>query len=610
MKGRRERFFEIGTRLQEAGLWIIAGAVPLAWTDSLQAEYVLPKVVLLSLALTLSSAGAVLAAWTRDRGTAGTPLDLPLLVCGAALALSTVFSAAPISSALGQYNSHAYGLWGGVLCAAVYYLTVWGEDPARDRRVVRVCLASAALVGLYALLQSAGFELFARTAKPRDGRAMSTIGGPVFLGGYLALLFPLSLHMAFDDVKAGSARFVPAAAVAAGLWASIARGSWLGGLAGAGLYLVLAHGGKARRLTRRSWFLAACAAAVVGALLLSRMAARETPVWEGPRLEVWRAAWTTFKEAPLLGTGPDTFELGFRRHRRIEFIRYAGKVVFQVHAHNDVLQAMATTGLLGTAAYLLLLVTVVRCLLRGLADPGRRGLSAACFASLAALFVHMKFNPVTLETLVLAGALAGLLVREDRAKTAGGFRWPALLVLVFAAGSVLLSARLAAADLEFKRGRAWIKAGDNDRAYRHLRKAVSLSPCELEYLRTTVNHLIETAYADPSSGVAIEYFDYAARYGERALACHPNDMHSHYILGVASLMQAQAGVPGRLEVAERELDAALPLDPYYWPLIRARLRAAIVRGDKAAAAEMKERTRLMDAWHPAGPDPFEGLLRD
>ncbi len=96
--------------------------------------------------------------------------------------------------------------------------------------------------------------------------------------------------------------------------------------------------------------------------LLDRTAAgREGAVSAQVRLYIWRDTVPMILERPLLGHGPDNFTEAFRPHMdedlKAAITDAAGQVSTVDRAHNHLLQIAATTGLLGLAAYVWILVS-------------------------------------------------------------------------------------------------------------------------------------------------------------------------------------------------------------------------------------------------------------
>jgi hypothetical protein len=206
---------------------------------------------------------------------------------------------------------------------------------------------------------------------------------------------------------------------------------------------------------------------------------------------------------------------------------------------------------------------------------------------LAALFVNLQLNIVSLPAYASAALAAGLLMRRVRSPGTGAAarRLKLGAILLFAAGSTVFSLRLTAADRELKLAR---EATDPAEAMRLYQGAIALNPCELRYHLAYVSFLTaligRTAGAERANAV-----DRIAASGATATACHPNDAVAHYISGSGALLQAILGRRERLADAEAELDAALRLDPYRLDVLDWRRQAATLRGDKELERALLER---------------------
>ena len=581
--------------LTVAGL-VLAAAVPLAWCRFVADEYILPEVALLSAGLLLAAAGAALAGRKREPVDLSTPLDRPLAAVLLAWALAAAFSLDPRYSALGTYGSYTYGVWQVASCALLFTLAASCANEEARRLVLKSALGAAMLVSAYAVLQAAGLDPFVPAADLPAGRAISTLGSPVFLGAYLTVWLPAALHWAVAEKADRAFGSAALALIAAGLLASVSRGAWLASAAGAAVYLGLTGRLRAPRWSPRRWLAAALASTAAAAWIVRALLRRSALglSFGAERLELWRSAGRIFLRRPWLGTGPDVFEQGLRLTRTEELVRQMGQGYRLGHAHNDLLQVLATTGLLGLAAYLWLLGSTAAAARRACAEEPRER-NAALAAGLAALLVNLQLNIASLPAYVSAALAAGLLLRPRASAASGTLARRAKLAgaAAFAAASVLLSGRLVAADREMKLAR---DAADPAAAARLYRAALAKSPCELRY-RLALAKLLSDRVGSTAGAERQAVVDELADLGPEAVACHPNDSVAHYIAGSGALLQAILGRRERLAVAESELDAALRLDPFRLDLLDWRRQAATLRGDKELERSLLERLDRIRSLH-------------
>lgn len=571
--------------LLAAGLALAAAGAPLAWTQVVVEEYTLPKLLCLALGVLVAAGGAA-ASLRRGAAPSRTPLDWPLLAGAAALSLSAWFSQDPWQSVLGEYNLRTYGAGTLALCAALGWLAAGWLDARGRRRTLTLCVRAAGLVGLYAALQGLGLEPFEISAAVlQSGRAVSTIGSPVHLGAFLALLLPVGLHL--WRAERGPLPALCLALMAAGLWASISRGAWLAAGLGCALFSLLA--GWRPRWGRGAWLALLLAGGAAAGLMGRKLAQRPTRDSDVARVEGWKVAWRIFGEHPWLGTGPDTFGPAFRRRKTEAFLKTgSGTTLYHADAHNDLLQALSTTGLAGTLAYLALLGALAWAARRALLDPERREEAAALSAGLVSLFLVMKLNPASIEVLALAAVLSGLLCAgQGPARTARASRAWAGLLLLFGALAAAAVLRLGLADRQSQLARGHLARGHAQEVLRHIRRACALHPAELKYRIIHVNQLMDLVRADRHPGRRAAWLAEAEASALEGLRRRPNDVNAPYIAGYVSLIWAQVGNRDKLPAAEAHLDAALKLDPTFLPLLEVRLDAARLRGD---AAELERRS--------------------
>jgi len=268
----------------------------------------------------------------------GNPRALVVLVV---LLLSTRTSIVPGWSAYGLPGDWAYGFV-PILC----YLLLT-TMPLRSTAWLK--WAGVAL-SVHALVQVAGLDPYVPVLPA--GRAIAWVGTNINLAAILAMAGPVS------------GPFLPI--ILAGVWACGSRGA---------LFAIV----FAMAPSKLRWALAA--------MMLAFMLLSPAPK-DIARVEMVRIAWRGFVASPWLGNGPSTYEAVFTKGRTKRLDAAVGTGYMQGYAHNDIAEALCSTGILGLLAYLCFIWPLRRC------------------ASLVSLFVFMKFNPAGFDVFCVAALIA------------------------------------------------------------------------------------------------------------------------------------------------------------------------------------------------------------
>jgi len=572
--------------------WCLAlaafGPLFAAW-PGLASPYALPKLAVLAFAAAAASFCAARPAAEKPSSGAKPDILRPLAALLGAAALACVFSYDRPESLLGEYSMRSHGLLTFVLCAAVAALAQ-SSGPAFPAFALAAGAGAGAALSAYGLVQLAGFDpVLNAIGTLAYGRVGSLAGSPVALGGILATLLPLQLRLALDGEGprrrgAGWACLALTAAVLVLTWS---RGAWLAAAAGAVCYLLWT--GRAPRPGARLKL--AAALVLAGAALAFAMGrVRPTAGSDRGRVAVWSSAWRMFAAHPLTGVGPDAFDLMLGRHKTEAYVRAYGGSGGQAHAHNDFLQALATTGLLGFAAYAWLLVAAWRRLRHALLDPDLRAGSAAAGAGLAALFVFAKFNPVPLDAFAAAALLLGLL--DPR-----GARPRVLPAAAFAASAagVLAAAWLLAADRRCLEGMRAQRDGLLERAVSRYAAAARLNPHEARYGFWLVGALRERARTEREPALRLALGADAVAAARALEREHPLDVRALHALGGSLAALALQGGPDGMTEAAAVLERGPASDWSYRPLLETRLTVANLRRDRRAADDSAARLARLDA---------------
>jgi O-antigen ligase/tetratricopeptide (TPR) repeat protein len=244
----------------------------------------------------------------------------------------------------------------------------WGKLAGAAGLAVLIAVA-------YGAIQRFGWDPIAWGLDPTD-RPFGTLGNPDMYGHLLAAAVAACIALAFvaPDLRVRLAAIVLGASSLAMLAIIGTRGSVIA-LVGA-----LAVGGAIAAVSRGRAILrsrSAIATFAVGLFLTVALVAF-TPTGQrllsaaptNDRVLLWTGAWRAFLARPLLGWGPDSLAAGFGSVRPDGFEAVFNQFeLIDDEAHNWILQALATTGIVGGATLVALVAGSSILLLRQRRGP-------------------------------------------------------------------------------------------------------------------------------------------------------------------------------------------------------------------------------------------------
>ena len=245
-------------------------------------------------------------------------------------------------------------------------------------------------------------------------RIFSTLGQPNWLASYLVLIIPISIAQIFVAHKQSARNFFLASTIII-LIALIFTNSRAGvaGFIVSSVIFVLILGkqniAKFKKVIIPLFIISILVGLVFGASLTSRaketLGQTSTPGTESGaiRLIVWHGAIDVFKNYTLLGTGPETFAYSYYKVRPPEHNQTTEWNFFYNKAHNEFLNYLANTGVLGFSAYLLFLAATLFILWRASQQKDEEVslISKATFASFVGYQITIFFGFSTVATQVL-----------------------------------------------------------------------------------------------------------------------------------------------------------------------------------------------------------------
>lgn len=585
-----------------------------------------------------------------------TPLDIPLGLFLVSQIISTYFSLDSHTSWWGYYSRSNGGLWSIISYLLLYWAYVSNFDQKLTLNFLKSALFGGAVVSLWAIPEHFGVSpscvfltgQFSSSCWVQDvqARVFATLGQPNWLAAYLGMLIFPAIYFLLTAQNRISA---------AGWWLLVtgyylaftftySRSATLGLMVGlAALFLSHARlgshpeGGIKLALSVLAGFLLVnllFGSALTDFKLISQFSPPSrptvslTPAPSATQLEtggtesgkirliVWKGAWDIFQNYPLFGSGVETFAHAYYRFRPVEHNLVSEWDFLYNKAHNEYLNYLATTGIMGLGSYLAIILTFIAWSVRRIyqqkQNPAYYLLHITFLASYLANLVTNFFGfSVVVTNLFFFLFPAFSLVASGEAKNYTlTVKLPSLaklklprpiyqgVVLLLAVILFLTIIRFWIGDLAFNRGYQATQAGNVGTAYNELLLAVSLNPGEPLY-RSELGYAAASAalgLVDQDSTASAKFKNLAVTETNYILSKYPqnttlyrNGIRTYFILSQldqsltqktlevvdqtiklsptdAKLQHIKAtilGFLGKEEEAKEALRAAIKLKPNY-----------------------------------------------
>lgn len=423
-KSVAEKIFNLSDKIIKAGFYLLFLLVPLILTPWNYELFEFSKMISVYCLTTI-----IVAAWLMKMITSRKFIfrrsfwDIPLLIFFFSQLLSTIFSLDPHTSIWGYYT-RAHGGLASTIC---YLLLYWAFTnnmaeintsngvrlkrsadgtkvitPPRWVHCIRIILISALLVAGYGVLEHFGIDKN-YWVQDVQNRVFSTLGQPNWLAAYLTALIFIPISLVLSQNQTGNTRkksHLPLTAVYYLLFTIfylclIFTKSRSGLLAFGVAYLVFwvliflvkTKSNtiiKIRQLLIFSFIVLALTSVTNNPakdwLLIKLNIARpvEKPEWvqissSGDiRKIVWQGAVEIWRHYPLLGSGVETFAYSYYNYRPVEHNLVSEWDFLYNKAHNEFLNFLATSGIVGLGSYLLLIGSFIYWSLKKLKVPDKK----------------------------------------------------------------------------------------------------------------------------------------------------------------------------------------------------------------------------------------------
>ncbi|QQG43137.1 MAG: O-antigen ligase family protein [Candidatus Daviesbacteria bacterium] len=334
-----------------------------------------------------------------------TPLNIPLLAFLGANILSTIFSIDLYTSVFGYYSRSNGGLLSILSYFLLYFALVSNFTKADVPKFLKAGLAGGLAVSLWAIPEHFGVSpsciilhgQFNASCWVQDveARVFATLGQPNWLASYLSMLiFPaLYFLLTAKNKKARITYYISVMIMYLAFTFTYSRGATLGFLIGLAVFfapLILAFhpkGGGGKLITIKPLLIVLLVFLLINLVFGSAITRFQLSQFLSPtttptttqanssaqltqlenggtesgkiRLIVWQGAVDIFKHYPLFGSGVETFAYIYYQFRPPAHNLVSEWDFLYNKAHNEYLNYLATTGLVGFLTYSTVVLTFI-----------------------------------------------------------------------------------------------------------------------------------------------------------------------------------------------------------------------------------------------------------
>lgn len=431
-------------------------------------------------------------------------LNIPVLLFLISQTISTFISIDPHTSFFGYYSR----LNGGLLCfftfSILYFILPNYLNPKFKNQFINTILLSGILVSFYGISQHFGID---KNIWVQDvqSRVFSTLGQPNWLAAFLVIIIPLSLHKSIENFSQkkyflSTIYHLSSTIYFLALLFTKSKSGIIACIFSLFIYFIfkLLSDIKNKNLfvNRKSYilfFVFIILSLLVSNPIKDKLFPKKSTINDLPsnnllitpsediRKIVWRGAFDLWKQYPIFGTGVETFAYSYYWTRPTEHNLTSEWEFLYNKAHNEYLNFLATTGIVGLITYLFLITTI---LIKTLKEKD-------FFCSILALLITnlVGFSVVTTSLLLF---LLPALTLEYKTSTKPLKPKKYLIIPILLISIYLLQKNINfyIADVFYAKSTTFDQNSNYQTAYKLISQSLTLRPNEPEYL--TQSALLES----------------------------------------------------------------------------------------------------------------------
>ncbi len=587
------------------------------------------------------------------------PLNIPIFLFLLSQIVSTIFSIHSRTSFLGYYTRFHGGLLSTIAYSLLFLAIVNNFDLLQIRALLRSALISSILVSLYALPEKLGVspsciilrQKFDVSCWVQDvqSRVFATFGQPNWLAAYLTTLFPFSIYYYLFPIK--SLRLISKKTqkqfwlfslivIFIAILFTQSRSGILAMMISVCLFAVFLFKKssisffskiseqKQKIIRMLPKILVTITLLLIGVsflllttpnnnktvgLIKEKFLSQKTSAdntmnqgilitpSENIRLVVWKGAIKIWQRYPVFGSGPETFAYSYYLDRPIEHNILSEWDFLYNKAHNELLNILANTGMVGVFSYLAVQVTtyllVIKLLKKNKNDQQKQAEIFTIVLSISSINItnFFGFSTVMIGALnyLLFAYLAILSLPMSSEKTTLSqkptlFQSLTLICLsLITFHSLITIASIWQADFFYVKGKSLVQASEYQSGVDYLQRAILLSPKEAlfydELANTYASIAVEFVQLD-NLELAQEFAELATKTSNKTVELNPK--HLNFYQTRASIFSKLALIDvSHLENAHETLQVAQKMAPTHPKLVFHQGRIELSMGKQEKAIE-------------------------
>ena len=445
---------------------------------------------------------------------------------------------------------------GGLLSILSYFFLYLFLPPYLDdkqkTRIINISLLSGFIVSVYGILEHFGIDknLWVQDVQ---SRVFSTLGQPNWLAAYIAILLPLSLYSKIQNYNPkkkflSTIHDLQSTILFICLLFTKSKSGLAAAIISLSIFFLFTFFKKnsPKKLLIINYSLLILLSLTISNpikdFVLSKKISSEQLKIENSKIEnlnitpssdirkiVWKGSIDLFKKFPVLGTGVETFAYSYYWTRPLEHNLTSEWDFLYNKAHNEYLNYLATTGLVGFIPYTLLIFITLFLIIKNLIRNSAldiRNLSIALLSSYISILITNGFGFSVVVTSLYFFLIPTLIFYNNpnhsvkfhpRLKY---FILPIFVVFIILINKIVYSY---IADVYFAKYESTNNHQDYYAAYQNISKSVYFRPNEPNYLINMATSAAKMAILtkDP------KYIDESLKYSTKSTTISPANINFH-----------------------------------------------------------------------------------